>query len=120
VLDLYGHKADGDQRPLFSRLGTDYIFMCPSRSAAWAVAATHPAYLYRFNHTLSFPGAWGPRFWYCDEGVVCHGSEVPFVFHSHAPFDWTPEEEMLSRRMVAYWTNFAKFGAWSAPACLSG
>ena len=43
-------------------------------------------------------------------GVVCHGAELPFVFHSPAMIGgkFTPAEEKLANQVVDYWTNFAK------------
>jgi len=37
---------------------------------------------------------------------------MSFIFHS-APlvgFNYTADEEKLSNQMIAYWTNFAKYG----------
>ena len=45
-------------------------------------------------------------------GRVCHGSEIAFVFDSAhlANFSVSPEEEILSGDIIAYWTNFAWSG----------
>jgi len=105
----------GDKRPALGELGTDYIFICPTRNITTYAStyngnATNRAYFYRFNHPLSFDG-WGPNFTFCT-GHVCHGAELPFVFNSAelAGFQITNEERQLGELMVAYWTNFARTG----------
>jgi prepilin-type processing-associated H-X9-DG protein len=51
--------------------------------------------LYQFNHVPSFD-AWG-NYTFCD-GHVCHGIELPFVFHAAAPYyKFTPAEDDLSQ-----------------------
>jgi hypothetical protein len=77
---------------------------------AGAVAAGTPAYAYRFDHLYSnasiFPTFGLPQI--CTS-VVCHASELPFVFHELPSFaSFTPEEDALASRMGGYWTNFAK------------
>lgn len=103
----------GDKRPQLSILGSDYIFRCSNRYVASAMTKfNQPVFLYDFNHTISFD-AWA-HFWYCrnseGRGHVCHGAELPFVWHSSGEFTFTREEETLSRIMIDYWTNFAKSG----------
>uniref|UniRef100_A0A8C8UQZ0 Carboxylesterase type B domain-containing protein n=1 Tax=Peromyscus maniculatus bairdii TaxID=230844 RepID=A0A8C8UQZ0_PERMB len=42
-----------------------------------------------------------------------HGDEIPFVFGSFVfgmKLDLTEEEELLNRRMMKYWANFARYG----------
>jgi len=74
-----------------------------------------PVYLYHFDHTLSFPAAWGPNYTFCDYNVTCHGSELPFVFHQHMQYSWTDQEAALSAQMANYWLNFAVNGADGLP-----
>ena len=64
--------------------GADYMFLCPTRMAARAMAKRQqPTFMYRFNHSLSFSMGWGVNYSYCEPAdIVCHGSELPFVFHS--------------------------------------
>jgi len=108
----------GDNRPVMSVLGTDYIFQCLARTTARKVSSAGvPTYLYQFNHVVSFD-PWGPNFSFCKEHV-CHGIELPFVFHSVKPyFEFTPDEDDLSKRMVTYWTNFAKTGNPNKPVAV--
>jgi len=110
VLSTYTPKLFQDKRPLLSTLGTDFIFLAPTSFAALTVMKQQkqPVYLYQFNHSISFDG-WGSRYFFC-RGHVCHGSELPFVFHTTGNFSFTNEEEKLSNSMIDYWTNFAKSG----------
>lgn len=105
----------GDKRPALGILGTDYIFDCPARYAVENMAnslqgTNNHVYLYNFNQSLSYDG-WGPNYTFC-VGKVCHGVELPYLFDSArgAGFHTTEDEEVLSRYMGAYWTNFARTG----------
>lgn len=60
-----------------------------------------PVRLCTFIHPV--PGA---------NGLSCHGEDQFYVFHTLFKF-WQPfgeQDEALSRRLMAYWTNFAKTG----------
>lgn len=62
-------------------------------------------YMYLYSHrTRSNP--W-PRW----TGVM-HGDEINYIFGEalNPAFDYTEEEKLFSRRMMRYWTNFAKYG----------
>lgn len=41
-----------------------------------------------------------------------HGDEINYIFGEalNPAFDYTEEEKLFSRRMMRYWTNFAKYG----------
>lgn len=112
----------GDKRPQVSVLGSDYIFRCSTRFVASSVAKFNegmPVYLYDFNQTISFD-AWGPFYWYChnSEGRAhaCHGADLPYVWHASGNSTFTRDEEILSRSVIDYWTNFAKTGDPNAGA----
>nr|CAG4717532.1 unnamed protein product [Naegleria fowleri] len=113
VHSLYPPTSGSDQRVEFSILGTDYIFTAPTRNALMNIhnhQPNIPVYLFEFNHTLSFSSeAWMPRYPFC-VGHVCHGSELPILFHSSELLNLPlmPQEEELSAAMMNYWTNFAK------------
>jgi carboxylesterase type B len=99
------YPAQGDSG-LWADLQTDNFFTCSNRHLAAAVTA--PLYAYWFDHQPSFPVWGGPT---CRAtGVVCHGDELPFVFHTAEKIGghFTAPEETLSKRMMAYWTNFAR------------
>ncbi|KAG2389021.1 hypothetical protein C9374_014421 [Naegleria lovaniensis] len=116
VLNWYRPLLDGDKRPEVSIMGTDYIFLCPLRNVLSQITTQNPqlpVYNFIFNHVLTFD-AWGPKYTYC-VGHVCHGAELPFVFHSlgvHTLPDmhFSPQEDVLSTSIVNYFTNFVKFG----------
>lgn len=108
VLTLYPPPPKGeDARPTLAVLGTDYIWVCPTRNVSRYMSALHPLYRYHFDHVLSFD-PWGPNFAFCID-KCCHGSELPFVFNS-APlggFSWDTDEAVLANYMVGNWGNFA-------------
>ena len=43
---------------------------------------------------------------------VCHAAELAYVFNVEdlTTYAYTSNERFLSKRMVWYWTNFAKYG----------
>lgn len=77
VLTMYP-AGSGDQRPLLSVLGNDFIFAAPSRNVAFNLANKEDVYLYQFDHAPSFP-YWGPNVSFC-QGHSCHAADLPFVF----------------------------------------
>ncbi|KAK0153465.1 Crystal protein [Merluccius polli] len=105
-LPLY---QDSDRRGMLAQIVTDYIFLCPARRAARA-APEGRVWMYVFDHVASDPRVWS--------GVtscyrhVCHGAELPFLFHSAsvANFTMTTGETLLSDRMLCYWGAFARAG----------
>jgi len=108
-----------DATGVLSVLGTDYLFTCPQRAMARAVANySQDVWLYFYNHTISFYQAWGPNFTECWlPPIVCHASELPIVFRSAADgnFTFTPEELVLSEELGTLWTNMAKTGNPNLP-----
>ena len=97
-----------DTRDLLTQLGTDFIFTCVARNVSQNLLKHGETSVYRyvFDHVFSFDG-WG-KFHCCDKHV-CHGEEIPFVFHSadQSGFNFDKDEELLSDSIVKYWTNFA-------------
>ena len=71
-----------------------------------ADGAGPPTYVYQFTHPSSFEANISKV---C-EGYVCHGDELPYVFHTPEAFGATfdSEEETISATIRTYWTNFAK------------
>jgi carboxylesterase type B len=103
-----------DTRMDLSTMATDYVFVCPQRNLSSSIAAHSklPTYVYQYSHLASFgEQGWGPNYTCCWEHV-CHAAELPFVFHTLAEMDYnyTEEEDVLSRQMMYYWTNFAHSG----------
>lgn len=114
-----------DMRNVLNYLATDLLFYCPLRNQSrslQAVGVTAPTYVYRFKHVISFD-CWGPNYTYC-VGVVCHGSELPFVFgvFSSGDIQYTPtaDEQLLSSDLSGAWSNFLHSGdpnnGYKAPA----
>eukprot|EP01132_Coremiostelium_polycephalum_P007537 gene7537-9265_t len=96
---------------LLSRIGTDYIFVCPTRNAAAAISKTGlPVFTYQLQHITSF-NVYVGQFPQCAD-AVCHGLELPYVFDtaSEGGFTFQPDEQALSLQTINYWTNFAKNG----------
>jgi carboxylesterase type B len=118
ILKLYPLSCGGtdDGRDAFNVLGTDLLFYCPLRLATRGYqsvlgAESTPTYIYRFDHATSFD-CWGPGYEFCfQEGMVCHGSELPFefnVFTDGSTVSYTPSEEeiQLTKDVADLWANF--------------
>lgn len=84
----------------------DMNFVCPTIDFAdrYALAGV-PVYQYRFEHRST------AHFWPKWMGVL-HGDEINFVFGE--PLDptknYTHIEKKFSKKLMKYWTNFAKTG----------
>lgn len=84
----------------------DYYFTCHVNELAHRYAlAGNPVYMYYFRQRSSM-SPW-PKWM----GVL-HADEINFVFGEplNQMYNYTPKEVDLSRRMMKYWANFAKFG----------
>ncbi|XP_059161847.1 acetylcholinesterase-like [Physella acuta] len=84
----------------------DYQFTCGVADIAKTVAkAGQDVYLYRFSHRIT-SNPW-PEWM----GVL-HGDEIYFVFGVPLNKDkkFTEDEKKLSRKIMTFWTNFAKTG----------
>lgn len=84
----------------------DYYFTCNVNEFAQSYAqAGNSVYMYYFKQR-STVSAW-PKWM----GVL-HGDEINFIFGEplNPAFNYTEKEVELSRRMMRYWANFAKFG----------
>ncbi|XP_037062079.1 acylcarnitine hydrolase-like [Peromyscus leucopus] len=92
----------------FTEMMGDFTFGIPALQVAHFQRSHAPVYFYEFQHRSSFFKDIKPPHVKAD-----HGDEVPFVFGSFfwsAKFDLTEEEELLKRRMMKYWANFARHG----------
>eukprot|EP00939_MAST-03C_sp_MAST-3C-sp1_P003400 g3400.t1 len=120
VLNFYANASDSwhDTRDSLSYVLTDFWFKCSSaRIAAAAVAKNHSAFVYRFDHVLSFPELF-PMFGLptvC-ENRTCHATEIPFVFQNYANFTPDADELDMARDFASYWTTFARTGDVNAVA----
>ena len=102
----HGRGATVDYRAVMDNVLGDVAFICPVVDFAAAFAdAGLPVYLYRFTHRTS------QNSWPAWMGVM-HGYEIDHVFGCplNRSLNYTHQEADLSRRLMAYWTNFAKHG----------
>jgi len=109
IFKLYP-PVSGNNFDTISALVTDFLFTCPTRSLALNSALnTNSTFLYAFDHTPSVDEV-DHSFKDCFQvPVVCHASELTFVWHStdFTPFKHTPVEQKLSWNMLNTWANFA-------------
>ncbi|XP_013359472.1 PREDICTED: acylcarnitine hydrolase-like [Chinchilla lanigera] len=92
----------------FQEMMTDNIFVTPALQVAHFQRSHGPVYFYEFQHPPDFFKDIRPPRVKAD-----HGDEVFFVFGSSFwgnEIDFTEEEELLNRRMMKYWANFARNG----------
>ncbi|EGC34913.1 hypothetical protein DICPUDRAFT_34242 [Dictyostelium purpureum] len=128
LIDIFGLKREGEIYSLYSKfingsnfmdtlgvVGTDYIFVCPTRNAAMYLSSdtSNPVYTYQLQHVTSF-NPYGNEYPFC-AGAVCHGLELPYLFNNTQWFHFTPEEQVLSTQLMNYWTNFARSGNPNSP-----
>ena len=109
VLKAYPANDTRDERDNLGNLATDFLFICPARNII-RNAVEHvfsDVWLYVFDHALSRWGNFTPCI-----GHVCHSADIPFVFQAadRTGYKYTREEIVLSKRLMEYWTNFAKYG----------
>ncbi|XP_028635135.1 pyrethroid hydrolase Ces2a-like [Grammomys surdaster] len=92
----------------FREMLGDFMFVIPALQVAHFQRSHAPVYFYEFQHLPSFIKHARPSHVKAD-----HGDDILFVFGSYLcgmNFDLTKEEELLKRRMMKYWTNFARTG----------
>ncbi|XP_069312766.1 cocaine esterase-like isoform X2 [Eulemur rufifrons] len=92
----------------FEELMADSIFVIPTLRVAHYQRSRGPVYFYEFQHRPSFFKDTKPPHVKAD-----HGDEIFFVFGTSfwgKHIEVTEEEELLSRKMMKYWANFARNG----------
>jgi carboxylesterase type B len=100
VLERYPPEGMGDQRPLFAKILTQWVFACSTR----VFARKAGSYLYVFGYPPDFDGwLFVPE---C-KGHVCHGDELSYMFES-AWYNFTDAGRRVSQSMATSWTNFGK------------
>nr|XP_021482790.1 pyrethroid hydrolase Ces2e-like [Meriones unguiculatus] len=91
----------------YTEMMGDFMFMIPALQVAHFQRSHAPVYFYEFQHRPSFLKHFRPPHVKAD-----HGDEVSFVFgylvSGIKPN--TNEEELLSRKIMKYWANFARHG----------
>ncbi|XP_028664754.2 carboxylesterase 5A-like [Erpetoichthys calabaricus] len=108
-----GSDTSYDVRDMLIELISDFNFIIPTiKTARLFRDAGKSVYLYEFQHRPSFYGDRRPPFVKAD-----HMDDIGFVFG--APYctesivmleNTTDDEKLLSKTIMAYWTNFAKNG----------
>lgn len=111
-------EGSTDGRQALNVIATDLLFYCPLRNVTRSYqnalgTKALPTYIYRFTHVISFD-CWGPDYEFC-VGWVCHGSELPFVFHVFDDgvslyYEPTADELELTENLANYWSNFLTNG----------
>ncbi|XP_023565019.1 cocaine esterase-like isoform X2 [Octodon degus] len=95
-------------RAQFQDMMEDLVFVIPALQVALSQCPRAPVYLYEFQHRPNFFKDIKPPHVKAD-----HGDESLFLFRSFFSgyqVDLTEEEELLSKRMMQYWANFARNG----------
>ncbi|XP_062033236.1 cocaine esterase isoform X1 [Lepus europaeus] len=92
----------------FQEMMADSLFVMPALQVAHLQRPHAPVYFYEFQHRPHFLKDKKPPHVKAD-----HGDELAFVFgiffvNRQVPL--TEEEELLSRRVMKYWANFARNG----------
>jgi carboxylesterase type B len=94
VIEHFPPEGAGDQRPLLSKIATQWVFACTNRIFARQTGA----YMYAFDYPLDFDG-W-ENSTYCN-GHTCHGVELPYLFESFW-VNFTDTGRQLSTTMATY------------------
>ncbi|XP_077888573.1 cocaine esterase isoform X2 [Ictidomys tridecemlineatus] len=92
----------------FQEMMADFMFVMPALQVAQYQSSHAPVYFYEFQHRPSMLKYMKPPHVKAD-----HGDEILFVFGSFISgmsVELTEEEELLKRRMMKYWANFARNG----------
>jgi acetylcholinesterase/cholinesterase len=102
---------DQDNAPVVSQLASDYLFFCANRAFASGGGAPVHAYFFSQRTTFNLWDLYPPQVPQCGD-QVCHGAELPYVFHSATDIlqSFTPEEDAVSRAIADYWGAFARPG----------
>ncbi|XP_052023011.1 pyrethroid hydrolase Ces2a-like isoform X3 [Apodemus sylvaticus] len=92
----------------FKEMLADFTFVIPALRVAHFQRSHAPVYFYEFQYLPSFVKHVRPFYPKAD-----HGDDIHFIFGSYfwgLKFDLTEEEELLKRRVMKYWANFARTG----------
>ncbi|KAM4801943.1 cocaine esterase-like isoform X4 [Urocitellus parryii] len=92
----------------FQEMMADFMFVMPALQVAHDQSSHAPVYFYEFQHPPSMFKDMRPPHVKAD-----HADEILFVFGSFINgirVELTEEEELLKRRMMKYWGNFARNG----------
>nr|XP_020740635.1 cocaine esterase isoform X2 [Odocoileus virginianus texanus] len=106
LMEEYIEDSEDHQtlRNQFHEMMEDLMFVIPALQEAMFHRSHAPIYFYEFQHQSSFFKDVRPSYVKAD-----HGDEILFLFRNEQ-IQFTEEEELLSRRMIKYWANFARNG----------
>nr|XP_008255629.1 cocaine esterase-like [Oryctolagus cuniculus] len=110
LMEVYLGESEDPQtlKAQFQEMMADGLFVMPALQVAHLQRRHAPVYFYEFQQRPSYWEYLKPPHVKAD-----HSDEFLFVFRS---FFWgnqvplTEEEELLSRRVMKYWANFARSG----------
>ncbi|KAF5282151.1 hypothetical protein FQR65_LT02848 [Abscondita terminalis] len=108
------NDSDAIMDALDKRIG-DQHFTCPINEVARAYAeADNDVYVYYYQHKSD------KHYWPKWAGST-HTDELPFIFGTplNPETGYSSDQIDLSRRMIKYWTNFAKTGNPNTPSDVS-
>ncbi|KAM5262849.1 pyrethroid hydrolase Ces2e-like [Ctenodactylus gundi] len=86
----------------------DITFVIPALQVAQFQRSHSPVYFYEFQHPPNFLKNTRPPYVKAD-----HTDEIHFVLGTYFwgnKVDFTKQEKLLSRKMMKYWANFARYG----------
>ncbi|XP_051025152.1 pyrethroid hydrolase Ces2e-like [Acomys russatus] len=92
----------------FTEMMGDFMFMMPALQVAHFQRTHAPVYFYEFQHQSSFFKDIRPPYVKADHGDEIFPVFGYVIFGIKLPS--TEEEELLSRRIMKYWANFARHG----------
>lgn len=89
----------------YTRLGTDYIFVCTINEIVQAIGQHGGrVYTYVFMQQGVFP-----PLGFC-KTHVCHSSDLLYTWRQPAFFPMNDQQNLLSDKWIGYYTNFATTG----------
>ncbi|XP_053561539.1 cholinesterase [Bombina bombina] len=114
ILLQYTNWEDVDNqeknRKAMEQVVTDHFFLCPTKLFANKLSEhKNSVYFYVYDHRIS------NEVWPEWMGTV-HGAELPILFGKPliASNNYTESEKVFSKRIMKFWTNFARYGAPTA------
>ncbi|XP_075591646.1 acetylcholinesterase-1-like [Dermatophagoides farinae] len=97
-------------RIMFGNLFSDLSLLCPTMLFGQRIARMSDIKNNFYSYRLDRRGIAAVKMGCSFEWMgVCHGADIPYVFHSSSLKD-SPEDVKLSNDMIRAWTNFAKTG----------
>ncbi|XP_029336735.1 acylcarnitine hydrolase-like isoform X3 [Mus caroli] len=110
LMEEYMGDTDDPQilQAQFREMMEDFLFVIPALQVAHFQRSHASVYFYEFQCQIASLKDFRPPHVKAD-----HADEIPFVFGYFSwdmKLDFTEEEELLSRRMMKYWANFARHG----------